>query len=444
MFRIIKYSLLTVAYLLMFDISALADDIPPIDCMIEPNAIVELSSPVAGVIETLLVDRSDDVKKGQIIGTLNSDIERVAVKTSKERLKLINIENKRAKDLYRDRVITLSDKDKSDNEKKLLELDLQNAEALLDKRKIRSPIDGQVITRYSNPGEFVETEPILKLAQLDPLKIEVVSPISNFGKIIKGMKARIIPEFGVYEDLYAKVIIVDKVIDAASGTFGIRLELENKNYMIPGGLKCKVKFMPYKVPQAFDKKENFEPIVVINTNKIKTPKTKKITKHEEIKVISSGNELLVCASMGPYKKISTVKTLIKKLKHNMFKNNFRIEEKIENRYQINGSIFATYSKTNSEIKAMKVAGVTDVSIVKYKGKYRISLGLYSKKTSAIIRLKSLQAMNYPVSIDVIKKKVKKYWLDMVYVPRSGEQINLLVAKKYQNPCESYIKSNLIM
>jgi len=40
----------------------------------------------------------------------------------------------------------------------------------------------------------------------------------------------------------AKVTVVDRVVDAASGTFGVRLELPNPNYRLPAGLKCKVPF----------------------------------------------------------------------------------------------------------------------------------------------------------------------------------------------------------
>jgi hypothetical protein len=40
----------------------------------------------------------------------------------------------------------------------------------------------------------------------------------------------------------ARVIIVDRVVDAASSTFGIRLELRNPGNRIPAGIRCKVKF----------------------------------------------------------------------------------------------------------------------------------------------------------------------------------------------------------
>jgi hypothetical protein len=49
------------------------------------------------------------------------------------------------------------------------------------------------------------------------------------------MHAQVKTEFGSFENLVAEVVVVDKVIDAASGTFGIRLELENRDNRVPGG-----------------------------------------------------------------------------------------------------------------------------------------------------------------------------------------------------------------
>ena len=40
----------------------------------------------------------------------------------------------------------------------------------------------------------------------------------------------------------ASVLIVDKVVDSASGTFGVRVELPNPNGNILAGVKCKVNF----------------------------------------------------------------------------------------------------------------------------------------------------------------------------------------------------------
>jgi multidrug efflux pump subunit AcrA (membrane-fusion protein) len=54
--------------------------------------------------------------------------------------------------------------------------------------------------------------------------------------------ADVSPENPVGQVYKVKVTIVDRVIDAASGTFGVRLELPNPKYRLPAGLKCKVSF----------------------------------------------------------------------------------------------------------------------------------------------------------------------------------------------------------
>jgi multidrug efflux pump subunit AcrA (membrane-fusion protein) len=46
-----------------------------------------------------------------------------------------------------------------------------------------------------------------------------------------------------------KVTIVDRVVNAASGSFGVRVELPNPNLLIPSGLKCNVKFKGRDVPK---------------------------------------------------------------------------------------------------------------------------------------------------------------------------------------------------
>ena len=41
----------------------------------------------------------------------------------------------------------------------------------------------------------------------------------------------------------AIVSVVDRVIDGASGTFGVRLEVRNPNSLIPAGAKCRMRFV---------------------------------------------------------------------------------------------------------------------------------------------------------------------------------------------------------
>ncbi len=412
-----------------------ADEIAPIDCMIEPNLMVEISSPVEGVLDTISVDRSDEVKKGEVVATIKSDVEQLNVKISQERLKLSEIENRRAADLYRKKVITLTEKDKLENEKKLYELDLQNAKANLALRQVRSPIDAIVVKRYFSQGEFVESKPIVKLAQLDPLKIEVISLVSNYGKIVKGMRARIVPEHGDYSELIADVVVVDKVIDAASGTFGVRLELANKDHAIPSGLKCKVHFLPVEV--AANNANN------INETDVSVSAVAVIDEMGATSSDVSVSEDLICSSIGPYKKQADLAELLAEMDEVISRSDTRTETEEKTTYLIVSNEFATLQEVNSVMQEMKLAGVTDMAKMNKGGNHRIALGLFSSKTSAINRLNSMQAKGYKVQMKPKQRAIKAYWADIAYTPDLEDTITTLVSSAYKNTCKDSTRLSLL-
>jgi multidrug efflux pump subunit AcrA (membrane-fusion protein) len=129
-------------------------------------------------------------------------------------------------------------------ERKMAILELERAQEALEIRTIRSPFNGVVIDVLVARGESIENRPLLRIASIDPLNVEVIAPVALFGKIKKGTKAEVIPEEPIGGKYSARVVIVDRVLDAASGTFGIRLQLPNRKYKLPAGLRCQVRFQP--------------------------------------------------------------------------------------------------------------------------------------------------------------------------------------------------------
>ena len=130
--------------------------------------------------------------------------------------------------------------------KKLANLEQLRLKEVVKLRTLKAPFSGIVTERLQNPGELAFTgesaTPILKLAQIDPLRAEVILPLSEYGKIKLGSKAHISPELPLQGNWQGTVKVVDTVVDAASGTFGVRLELANPRKDIPAGIKCRVVF----------------------------------------------------------------------------------------------------------------------------------------------------------------------------------------------------------
>jgi RND family efflux transporter MFP subunit len=242
------------------------------DCMIEARQSIALRSPVEGVIESILVQRGEVVKKGTLLATLSSGPERAALdlarsrasmvgelKSAEARVGLTRKKWERADELQKKNFVSENARDEAEAEyrlateqlraarenRRLAELDVARAKEVLAQRSLKSPVNGVVVDVMLRPGELMSSnqkDPIMKIVEIDPLNVELVLPVSQYGKVKVGQVAEVRPEEPVGGRHRALVEIVDPMMDAASGTFGVRLRLPNPSYRIPAGVKCRAQF----------------------------------------------------------------------------------------------------------------------------------------------------------------------------------------------------------
>jgi multidrug efflux pump subunit AcrA (membrane-fusion protein) len=112
--------------------------------------------------------------------------------------------------------------------------------AQVDQRIVRAPFDGVVVERWRHPGERVEERPMLRIATLDPLRVDLVVPAMRFGQYAVNDVVAIRPELPGSPVVSAVVSNIDRVIDAASNTFRVRLTLANPGHRLPAGARCAV------------------------------------------------------------------------------------------------------------------------------------------------------------------------------------------------------------
>jgi len=247
---------------------ALAASDEGFDCIVTPSKTIEVGTAVAGVLESVLVDRADRIVAGQVLASLDSRVERAnleiarfrattdtEVKLREAAMEIDQRTQRRLSSLAAQKIASKQDRDRAlrdarlstfrarqaKDDRHLSGLELLRAEASLQQRVIRSPIDGVVVARLRNAGEYIDDQPVLRVVQLDPLHVEAILPMNLFGRIEAGMTASVLPEFHgkPYE---AKVSVIDPMGDASSGTFGVRLVMSNPEGAIPAGLKCRVQF----------------------------------------------------------------------------------------------------------------------------------------------------------------------------------------------------------
>jgi len=241
----------------------------PLGCLIEALRSTDIGSPVIVVVQNVNVERGDVVKKGQVLAVLRAGVERATLNVASSRAEsvaevqsaqaaaLFNRDRLvRAEDLFRQQFISQQALDQAraeavQSDQKLALVREQHllsrqerdvAEAQLSQRVIRSPFDGVIAERFVSAGERVDDKPIVRVSKLDPLRVQLVVPVAMYTEVWTGAMATVWPELPGATPLQARVTMVDKVVDPASNTFRVHLELPNPDHAMPAGLRCKAQF----------------------------------------------------------------------------------------------------------------------------------------------------------------------------------------------------------
>lgn len=239
-------------------------------CLVEPDRVADVGSQSVGVLEHLLVERGDKVAAGQVVARLAAQVERASVSVAEARStaeaevsqavaahQLAQRKLERARDLLKQEFVSGQAVDQAEAEARVAEQrvaqaresqrvahrELRLSAAQLSQRDVRSPFEGIVLERYRTEGERIEREPVVRVARIDPLRVEAIVPASQFGSINAGQQATVRTELPAFATLRAQVVLVDRVIDPASNSFRVRLTLPNPDHRIPPGLRCKLDFV---------------------------------------------------------------------------------------------------------------------------------------------------------------------------------------------------------
>lgn len=243
------------------------------DCMIEPAQTVEIRSPVVGILERVHARRGDAIRQGQVLVSIESSVEASAAESARaradaqgqaemSRAKVAALREKarRLQDLLTEEFVSAQAVEDAQAELKLAEAELKTATennqiARLDhrqavdqlrRRQILAPFSGVVVDQYLYPGALMDSsdtkKPVLKIAQTDPLKVQALLPVKAFTAVRPGQMVSVTPEAPFAgKPIQARVRTVDRVVDAAAGTFGIVAEIPNAKGELPAGLRCRVK-----------------------------------------------------------------------------------------------------------------------------------------------------------------------------------------------------------
>lgn len=414
--------------------SAGASETDSLDCLIEPQVVVDLSSPEIGVLGSVRVEEADVVRAGDVVAALHDDVERAALDLSRARaaahaeIELLQQDHefnarkrerierlqdqlavstqsadevRTAEDLARLRLRAATEKQKT------IRLEAARDALAVERRTVRSPFDGVIAKKYKSAGEYVEGDPIVQLVQLDPLRVRVIAPIEMFGEIRVGMAATVFPELPIDGPFEASVVSIDPVMDAATATFGVRLSLPNPDNRLPPGLKCRLvlRESPEPAPQKVAQQASPPPALVESED----PTLHESALDDSLLADPSRDQ---CATLGPIDSGPAADELAAALTARDIGS--------ERRYAGSASVDASWVVLSASgpspaslLERVRKAGVVDFQLLR-RGpwKNRIAFGAYRGQRAAGRRLRQLEALGFDVELGNRDHANAAIWLDL--------------------------------
>src|SRR5262249_15356411 len=192
------------------------------------DGVTRVAGPVrpAAVIARLLVDKGDRVEAGQVIAVLDSfETLQAHVAGVRAQLDQAQTELRRLDELYRSKVVAVSERDAWRTKVNMYNADLHRAQVELDHASVRAPIAGEILDVHARPGERVGPDGIAEIAHTDQMYAIAEVYETDIGRVHVGQRATITspvftePLQGTVERIGRKVGKIDVVdSDPASMT----------------------------------------------------------------------------------------------------------------------------------------------------------------------------------------------------------------------------------
>ncbi|WP_166434087.1 efflux RND transporter periplasmic adaptor subunit [Roseovarius spongiae] len=237
---------------------------PVTECLVQANEIARIGAAARGVLAQVLVERADRVAHDQVLAELEASEEEaqldlarlrvgsdIAVRLARAKAETAELNARRLTTLVKRNLVPKSEQEAAilaaqsarlEEEEAIYQIEVAKVQlaaalAARERKRVRAPFKGVVTDTLMSAGElYNEQAPIIVLARIDPLHVEAYLPAARRADVAVGQTGEVTLETG--NTVAATLAVIDPVLDAATGTFGVRLELPNPEGAILAGQSC--------------------------------------------------------------------------------------------------------------------------------------------------------------------------------------------------------------
>jgi membrane fusion protein (multidrug efflux system) len=204
---------------------------------LETEKMADVYPRIQGIVERVLVDEGDFVKKGQVLLELEAD----EYKLAEERARLNYMRQKsefdRMESMYKENLLSIEEFDRAKYTTQGLEVEWKQAQLNLSYTRIISPINGIIGDRFKKPGERLQSmDKVFTVVNTDEMIAVVYAPEKELGNVQKNQFCYITSDNIPGTRFTGKIKRVSPMVDPQSGTFKVTIGVRNEQNRLRVGI----------------------------------------------------------------------------------------------------------------------------------------------------------------------------------------------------------------
>jgi membrane fusion protein (multidrug efflux system) len=196
----------------------------------------DLAFEVSGVVTRIGTPPGREVKRGQILVQLNDSVEAAQLRQLQAALALARLNLARAKEQLAIHAISQGDYDGTDADCKAKEASVQQAAAIVAKKRLSAPFGGRVGIITTSPGAYLNSGvSVVTLQQMDPIYADFYLPQRDVSSLKSGQKVAMTFDAFPGRTFTGNVTAINPKVDGATRNIQIEATLHNpKRELLPG------------------------------------------------------------------------------------------------------------------------------------------------------------------------------------------------------------------
>jgi membrane fusion protein (multidrug efflux system) len=204
---------------------------------VEAERIIDVLAKASGPVVQVSVEEGDWVSAGAVLARLDQKEIKLELREVTLEWEERNRDFERIAELRKSNIVSEEEFNTQKYQLEVSKIRLEQIQLKLENTEILAPIDGVVTHRFISTGDSINTNQVVfTVGDFNPLLAKIYIPEKEIGKVKIGQKVAIKAESAREEEFNGTVKRISPIVDAASGTVKITVEISSPSRSLKPGM----------------------------------------------------------------------------------------------------------------------------------------------------------------------------------------------------------------